>query len=119
MYATELGKAMRMIRAKRGENLATLSQKYGASIAYLSSLEVGKKAIPDDYIDKINAIYNLSNEEIVSLQNGIDEVRKKTIISYEGMDEERKGLTKTFARKINTINQQSLEKLRKLLEEDA
>ena len=119
MYATELGKIMRLIRSRRGENLATLSEKYGSSIAYLSSIEVGKKAIPDDYASKINSIYNLTDEELVDLQNGIDETRQKSIISYLDMDDERKDLTKVFARKINSINQSSLAKLRKLLEEDA
>ena len=118
MYATELGKTMRMIRARRNENLASLSDKYGASIAYLSSIEVGKKAIPDDYADKINAIYKLTNEEFVCLQNAIDDVRQRTTITYDGLNEERKDLIKVFARKINTVNQQSLEKLRKLLEEE-
>ena len=37
---------------------------------------------------------------------------------YDGLNEERKDLIKVFARKINTVNQQSLEKLRKLLEEE-
>lgn len=116
MYAAKLGKVMRRIRERRGENLATLSKKYGESIAYLSAIEVGKQMVPNDYSSRINKIYLLSEEENLELTIAIEETKKTWVVNFDNVNEERKDFNKVFARKINTVNQPSLEKLRKLLE---
>ena len=116
MYKTELGKIMRMIRNKRGENLATLSKKYGSSIAFLSAIEVGKSEVPLDYVQKINLLYSLTEEEYEILDKAVNDLREKSVYNFQNTIEKDCKVNKVFARKINNANQQSLAKLRKILE---
>lgn len=61
---TELGKKTRKIRIDNEEILMDMANKLGISVSYLSSIEVGKRNVPEDFIEKIEQIYNVKLSEV-------------------------------------------------------
>lgn len=111
----EYGMFIRDLRKKKNETLLTMSQKLNVSIAFLSAMENGKKLIPNDYATKIKNAYELSEEEYERLEESIVLSNKKIEIDINSMDDLHKDVSISFARKINTASQKTLEELREIL----
>lgn len=115
---TEYGKFMKNLRKQKNETLATMSEKLGVSIAFLSAMEVGKKQVPIDYADKISDIYGLSNKENLELTNAIALSNINLNINFASLNEDQTKTLVLFARKINKIDKRKLDKINSLLLED-
>ncbi len=115
---SKFGTEIRKIRLKQGDSLRKMATKLGISSAFLSAMEVGRKTIPMDYVDKIASLYLLSDEEKDVLLDSINETNKRVSLELEQMNEAQKNISLVFARKINTADEELLEKLRKALLED-
>lgn len=112
------GEVMRKVRAKTGDSLRTCSAKLGITPAFLSAMEVGRKAIPSYYPERIKELYNLSEEDYIELYNAMVETNQHVDIEIEKMNEAQKEVSMAFARKIENADPELLEKLRKALEEE-
>lgn len=117
MY-TEFGKALRHIRLDNFENMKDMAQKLNVSTSFLSAVEVGKKNIPAKWVDEISSIYNLDVNQKNNLQNAYDITQQKVSLSLDSMDEEQQNVSLMFARSIKNIDPNTLEKLKKLLEQE-
>lgn len=97
---TEFGKVLRKLRIDRGEILKTMAEKLNMTSSYLSAIECGKRNIPDDLIQRLSSIYDLSEKE----QRGLEEARDKSIRSIEielsANSEYKRDLALQFARKF-------------------
>ena len=60
---TEFGKILRKMRIDSSEVLGDMAEKLGVSAAYLSAIEVGRRDIPENLIQKIVSVYNLGKDE--------------------------------------------------------
>ena len=63
MAYTEFGEFFRILRIKNHEVLADAKEFLGVSSAFISSVECGKKGVPEDWVEKIICHYNLSQED--------------------------------------------------------
>lgn len=115
---SKFGLYIREIRKKENDSLRTMARKMDISAAFLSAMEVGRKAIPNDYIERIAKIYNLNKNEIEELEDVINETNQKVSIELEKMNENQKEISLMFARKIKNADNDLIEKLRKVLEDD-
>lgn len=115
---SKFGLYVREIRKKNNDSLRTMAKKLNVSAPFLSSMEVGRKVIPIDYIDKIRNLYNLSKEEVEKLEDSINETNNKVSIELEKMTEGQKEISLIFSRKIKNADPELIEKLRKVLEDD-
>ena len=97
---SKFGIIMKKIREKENDSLRQMAVKLGISAAFLSAMEVGRKTIPSNYIEKINAIYHLSNDELAQLEMSIYETNKKVPLELEKMNEAQKDVSLLFARKL-------------------
>ena len=82
MNITEFGKFIRKFRLDHDERLFDMAQKLQVSSAFLSSVETGKKSIPQKMLDKIKTVYNMSDE---CFQQLIDAARKTAEVAKEGI----------------------------------
>lgn len=53
-------------------------------------MEVGRKQIPLEYVEKIKGIYNLTEEQEVELENSIYEANERVPIELAAMNEAQK-----------------------------
>ena len=112
---TEFGKALRRIRLDNDELMKDMADKLKVSSAYLSAVENGKKKATSTLLRQIVDLYALSEEDAEVLneayQRSLNEVRMDTT----NMTGNRQDLALIFARKISTIDEESIDEIMKIL----
>ncbi len=111
---TPFGKILRKLRIDHSERLLDMAKKLDISVAFLSSVEIGKKSVPVGLEEKIIELYALDQEVAEILRRKSDSCRKSFIIKPS--DTFRCETVGMFYRLINIISQEDLELLKKLLE---
>ena len=97
---TKFGKMIRRIRQKNEESLGTMAKKLNISASFLSAMEVGKKAIPLEYIDRISQLYLLDSKETDILSDSINETNNNLSINLDAMNNNQKQLTLFLLEKL-------------------
>lgn len=65
---TSFGTHIRVIRAQNNEILKDMANRLDVTSSFLSAIEVGKKNVPDDLINKLCDEYDLNNTESKTLR---------------------------------------------------
>ena len=112
---TEFGKEIRKLRIDRGEIMKSMADKLGITSAYLSAIECGKRNIPDNFIDQITSIYNLSKHEKAKLEDSVALANHKVEIALDDVSESKQELALKFARSFDDIDDRTAIKIRELL----
>ena len=113
----DLSKFLAIKRIENNENLFDMARKLDISIAYLSSIENGKREIPRDFFEKIKKNYNLNLNEEEKLKKIIS-YTKKIVIDMKELSEDWKDISLRYARKIQSLSEEKLRKLREILWEE-
>ncbi len=72
MAITAFGKAVRKARIDTDETMVSMAETLGVSVAFLSSLENGRKKIPTEWVEKIGRFFAERGKVIKNLQNLAD-----------------------------------------------
>lgn len=112
---SKFGVCLRTIREQEKDSLRQMAIKLGVSAAFLSAMEVGRKTIPVEYVDKIKGNYVLTQEQEIELENSIHETNERVPIELAAMNEAQKDISLMFARKIKTADEELLRKLKEAL----
>ncbi len=72
MAITAFGKAVRKARIDTDETMVSMVETLGVSVAFLSSLENGRKKIPTEWVEKIGRFFAERGKVIKNLQNLAD-----------------------------------------------
>ena len=116
MSYTEFGEYFRILRIKHHEVLNDAKKFLGVSTAFISSVECGKKKIPDDWEDKIIMHYNLNEKEQKELRNSIEKSKKELIISWNEASAFKKDITLQFQRSFDDLDDETMVEIQKILE---
>ncbi|WP_019218667.1 helix-turn-helix transcriptional regulator [Bartonella florencae] len=111
---TSFGKILRKLRVDHSERLLDMAKKLGISVAFLSSVEIGKKSVPVGMEDKITELYALDQETACLLRKKADSCRK--IFTIKPSDSFSREIVGMFVRTLDNFSQQDLAKFKKLLE---
>jgi predicted transcriptional regulator len=112
MNLTDFGRAVRKARIDVGVTLQDMAASLSVSPAFLSSLEVGRKRIPEEWVKKIQKFFKEKGAAIPNLQVLAD-ISNKTI-SLDEMNPQKAMLLAGFAR--TALTKEQLKKLSELLE---
>lgn len=122
MIVTPIGKFLRMLRLKNNEILKDMSTKLGISTALISSVETGKKKASDSFREKIIETYNLSDEDIKELDEAIVRTNIRELneltLKTNNLDENREDLVVAFARCFSSLDDDSTNKIKRILEKN-
>ncbi|CAK01494.1 transcriptional regulator [Bartonella tribocorum] len=111
---TSFGKILRKLRIDHSERLLDMAKTLGISVAFLSSVEIGKKSVPVGMEDKIIELYALDQEKASLLRKEADICRKSfTIKASDPFCREIIGM---LVRNLENFSQHDLVKLKILLE---
>ena len=113
---TKFGKELRALRLERDELLRDMADKLGVTVAYLSAVENGKRRIPDEWIQKISAMYNLSEEKEKKLQEYAYEDKNEIRINMEGITMDQRNLVYSFARRFQNLGTGDIKELQNVLD---
>ncbi|RNB90145.1 XRE family transcriptional regulator [Brevibacillus nitrificans] len=113
---TSFGKFCRKLRIDNEELLKDMASKLGVTSSYLSAVENGKRNVPQEWLQVISEIYDLSEQQFSELQKGIEE--SQTVIKFDLKDfsNEKKDILVAFAREHKRLESNDLEKILKILQ---
>lgn len=115
---SSFGKVLKEYRKKNDDTLKTLSEKIGISLPYLSGMEVGRKIVTLEVVEKIRNVYALNEQEYNKLYMAMLDSNNKVDIELSKMNEAQREVSMVFARKIENADPELIEKLRKALSDD-
>lgn len=110
---TDFGVAVRKGRLDAKVSLNDMATELDVSPAFLSSLEVGRKRVPEDWAKKIEIFFKKRDVEVPNLRKLADISNRS--ISLEGMSPQKAMMLAGFARA--SFTKQQIEKFSKLLGE--
>ncbi|WP_370578607.1 helix-turn-helix domain-containing protein [Snodgrassella alvi] len=96
MAITEFGKAIRKARIDINATMVSMADDLGVSVAFLSSLENGRKKISDDWVKKIDNFFLKNNKEIKNLK-ALAEISNK-VVPIDNLSFEQQMLISHFAK---------------------
>ena len=97
------GKFCRKLRLERGELLLDMAKKLQVQSSYLSSVEVGRKSVPECWKDEIANLYNLNIDEKKDLEKAINESIRQIKINMENRSDKDRQFLLAFARKLDDL----------------
>lgn len=110
MAITEFGKAVRKARIDADATLGSMAAELNTTPSFLSALEMGRKKIPADWVQKIEGYFQRRG---VSLRLGeLADVANKSV-SLDGLSPAQQMLVAGFAR-VN-LDEAALQKFTELL----
>lgn len=112
---TDFGRFLRKIRIDCDEILKDMAEKLNVSAAYLSAVEMGKRNIPEHWVDEIVKFYNLSEDEKNNLSKAADNSSKSVTLNLENTGKSQKETAILFAREFENVDAETLEKIKNLL----
>lgn len=115
MAITNFGLFVRDLRLKKSEILKDMAGKLGVTSAFLSAVENGKKQIPAQWFDKISQKYHLNGKEKEELRDAIDTSKDKILIDTKDVSNKNKELAMVFARSFGELDDDAMDKIKKLL----
>ena len=115
---TSFGKFLRNLRMDMGELLYDMASKLGVSSAFLSGVENGKRKIPEKWLSNIAKNYELSDEKVAEMTDCYHDSNNEIEIGLENLRNNQKSLAIAFARKLDSIPDDDIEKILKVLNKE-
>ena len=109
---TQLGIFLRKLRLDSGEIMKEMASKLDVSSSFVSAVENGKKKMPDSWHDAIVHLYHLDQAKQDAFISAIEESQKSLEINLEDLSKEKKKLAFSFARELENMNQDEVDKMR-------
>jgi len=112
---TDFGKALRKLRIDRYELLKHMADKLQMSASYLSSIETGKRPIPDTMPDQIVNLYQLQGIEKQDVVSAYESTITKATLDLQNVEGESRQLALSFARNFTDLSPHDIDALRAIL----
>ena len=112
---TELGKQLRILRIKYNEILKDMASKLGITSAYLSAIENGKREPTQKFMQTLFSKYNVSDDEKEQIENAYYNTVESISINLSNQTQAQRDLSFVFARKFDTLSDEEINKIIKLL----
>lgn len=90
----------------RGILLKTMAEDLHVTPSFLSAVEVGKKSVPDRWVDEIASLYNLSQEERSALRHLALEAATNVKINMMQSNRVQRQAAMTFARCFDSLTEE-------------
>lgn len=84
---TPFGAYFLKLRKSKKQTLAEAATLLGVSISYISAVGHGERELPSSWRDKLIAIYNLSPEEIIKLDDAIANTPSENKIPFSVLEQ--------------------------------
>jgi len=111
MALSEFGKVIRKARLDTDTNISNMAEAIGVSAAFLSGVETGRKKIPSDLVEKIQAFFFSRGKNLDALRELADVSNQS--VSLEGLPPQQQMLIAGFAR--TPMDAETLKNMEKLL----
>ena len=103
---------------EKDENLGDLAQLLNVSTAFVSSVLVGKKSIPEEWLNTLSDYYDLNDDESNELFDAYSEVKNTIKIDVSNCPKEKKKLALQFQRKLPDLSEEELNSIIDILNKE-
>lgn len=107
----EFGIAIRKVRLDRQLLLKNMADDLGVTSAFLSSVETGKRRVPNGWVEKIAELYALSEEERDNLQQASNMSVQNLKIPVAQATTKQKELAFSFAKALDGLTDEDVERI--------
>lgn len=114
--ANNFGSAMQELRRTLGITLYLMAQKLGVSSAFLSSIENGKKRVPENFVDKLIEHFPEAGGMQSTLTALANKAREQVILPLQGASYDDADLATALARKFSGLTEEQKKSLRAIIE---
>lgn len=111
MVLTEFGKFNRKLRIDHGELLKDMAKKLGVTVAYLSAVEVGRRKIPEKWLDMIKNLYDMTPEETEAMHRAFNQSIDEIRIDLSNQSPSYRETVMMFARELNNFEEDDIKDL--------
>jgi transcriptional regulator with XRE-family HTH domain len=108
---TPFGIELRKLRIERQLRLLDLAEKIGKSAALISSIETGRKPIPESFVRDVRRALDLSIDEIRILNSAKEKTIKEVKVDH--LTPEHRELVAAFARRAPDLDPALMERIKK------
>lgn len=115
---TLYGKALRKLRVDHELTLKALSEKLDEELspAYLSAIEIGKRAIPRNLSDKVKKKLGLSDAEYKDLKEAEYKSVNEVKLNFSEMKKHQAKTARVFAQLVKNFNTEKCKKLQSMMQ---
>ncbi len=117
MAYTEYAEFLRVLRIKNHENMGDTAKFLGVNVAFVSAVESGKKNVPEEWIGKIVAHYNLNDCEKNNLISAINNSKTTSKINLVDVPNFKRQVALQFQRSFDDMDDETAKKIIDLLKE--
>ncbi|MCE1192056.1 MAG: helix-turn-helix domain-containing protein [Acidovorax sp.] len=107
---TNFGKELRKIRLDLGITLFDMASAIGISSAMLSSVETGRKAAPDDLVERLANVYAEVRNQKEKFTRLADQTKKEVRLTLDSR-EDASELAVAFARNFGQLSQTQISQM--------
>jgi len=109
---------LKQIRIKNNEVLLDMAEKLDVSSTFLSAIENGKKKVPDNFKNKIINNYDLSENEIKELDEGIILNNNRVDFDLSELSGSKKELAISLGRTFDSLSDKAVDELLELISKE-
>jgi len=109
---SEIGKFLRSLRLRNNEMLKDMAEFLAVSPAFLSSVEMGKKAVPANWVPAIEGRYYLTDGEVAELRAAVDRSQRSVTLNLADKSGVQREFAVSFARQFDELSDEQLQQLR-------
>lgn len=106
MKLTAFGKVIRKLRIDHGLLLGNMAKKIGVSSAYLSSIELGERAVPKDFFQKIKKCAIFNKMELSAIEQSITDSIKE--FKFTPSTDSQRELMASLARSLDRLTEEQI-----------
>jgi len=116
--ATEFGRFVRKLRVDHDEVLKDMANKLEVSSSFLSSLENGRKKIPESLSGRLIEQYGLNQEEQTRLFDAVNMSNNEVKLNLTMLDDKTRTMAVSFARRFEELDDEEIQDIIRILRGD-
>ena len=116
MSYTKFGEFMRIQRVKHHEVMADTAQLFGVKLPFVSTVENGRRNVPEEWIPVLIEHYDLSPAEQAELLDAVEYSKTQMKINLTNSNNTQRKLAVQFQRSFENLDEDTTRAILKLLE---
>ena len=114
--ATQFGRALRSMRIETEESISQMAERLEYSTSFLSAVELGKKSVPPEMVNRLEKKYKLDAERVEELVEMASKTLNTVRINTDEHSDEGKQTLFALARALPELDDDSMRRLREQID---
>lgn len=118
MGYTKFGEFMRILRVKNHEVMGDTAKLFNVKLPFISTVESGKRNVPEEWVPILIEHYNLNDEEQTQLLEAIEHSKTQMKINLTAASNVQRRLAVQFQRSFEKLDEDTATAIMELLNKE-